>query len=127
MGAHACQALVIMCMDFRIQPEIRKFLIDKGLLGRCDIVSYAGAAKNIAGAEPNGLLSQVVLAHKLHSIKEVWLINHTDCSAYGGRKNFSSAHDEEQVHLEDLRKAAGNVRSAFPEIDHAYIPCSHRT
>src|SRR3989344_5369005 len=98
---HTCKALIIHCIDFRFGKAIKKYLEDKNLLGDIDIVSVAGAVKNNA----DFLMKQIDISKRLHDIKEVILMNHTDCGAYGGRKAFGSAEDERNKHLSDLNEA----------------------
>lgn len=113
---HTCRGLVIACMDFRLQEKIRDFLIEEGMLGNCDIVTYAGGVKDIAAADGDGLLNQVKLSKKLHDIHEVLLVNHTDCGAYGGRSAFPSEAKEVETHLEELQRAKRNILAMSPAL-----------
>jgi hypothetical protein len=69
------------------------------LLGDCDIISLAGAAKTLAApVEPayfETAMHQIALAVSLHGIDAVILVNHEDCGAYGGRQAFGSAEAEQ--------------------------------
>lgn len=109
---HCCRALILHCMDFRLGPAIKKFMEEHGLLGDADIVSVAGAAKNLDLS-----LGQIELSVKLHSIKTVILMNHTDCGAYGGRSAFASEEDERQAHIKDMETAKQEVLAHFPNLE----------
>lgn len=79
----------------------------KELLGNCDVVSIAGGAKDLAN--PNAYaLNQVNISKRLHDIKAIILINHTDCGAYRG--------DDERS-LSDLLKAKNLLQESFPGIE----------
>ena len=110
---HICKALVIHCIDFRFGTAIKKYLEDKGLLGDIDIVSVAGAVKNNA----DFLIKQIDISKTLHDIKEVILMNHTDCGAYGGRKAFNSEGEERKKHFSDLKDAEARILEKFPELE----------
>ncbi len=114
-----CKALIIHCTDFRLQDALRSFLEKQKLLGTVDVVALAGGVQEIAQSErPEGTMTfrQVQSSSDLHQIKEVMLVNHTDCGAYGGREAFSDRSAEMERHTDDLRTARAVVSRAFPEL-----------
>lgn len=116
--AHTCKALVIRCMDFRLGPELNRFLDEQGLSGGCDIVSLAGAARGFLSDDSRDLLmKQVQISKELHGITEVYLMNHTDCGAYGGKKSFASEAEERERMIGDMRKAAETIEDKFPDLE----------
>ena len=100
--SHTCKALVIHCIDFRLGKAIKKYLEDQNLLGDADIVSVAGAVKDLDYA-----MKQIDISKRLHNISEVILINHTDCGAYGG---------DDSKHETDLETAKRAILAKFPEL-----------
>lgn len=97
-----CEAVVVTCKDYRFQRYFDEWLCDHIGYGNFDRVSYAGAVKNwslISGA--------IELAHKLHNIHRVVLINHENCGAYG-------EEGTPQRHAADLRAAREAVLTRFP-------------
>lgn len=52
----------------------------------------------------------------LHKIKEVILIAHRDCGAYGGSKAFSTPEAERATQEEDLKIARGILKERFPQL-----------
>ncbi len=118
--SHHCRSLILHCIDFRFGSAIKEYLETNQLRNNCDIVSIAGAAKNIAApakdADAELVLRQIEISKRLHEIKGVILMNHTDCGAYGGRKAFSSDEEERARHLDDMAKAADIIRAAHPDI-----------
>ncbi len=107
--SHTCKALVVHCIDFRLQKAIKKYLEEHGLLGNCDIVSVAGGVKN-----HDFVMSQIEVSQRLHNISQVILMNHTDCGAYGGKVAFVSDEEENRTHEADLKKAKDAVLTKYP-------------
>lgn len=105
---HQAKALVIICMDFRFQETIREWLVKQGYNNQYDLVAMAGAAKAI-----DTILSQIELSHNLHQIKEVILINHQDCGAYGDQV-AEDPKKELEVHRTDLLKAKSKILTRAP-------------
>ena len=117
---HTCLTLVLHCIDFRFGSPIKDYLGKNNLLGDCDIVSVAGAAKNIASpklpTDKEFIMRQIEISKSLHEITTIILMNHTDCGAYGGRKAFESREVEESMHADEMRAAAEIIRTQFPDI-----------
>lgn len=117
---HHCSTLVLHCIDFRFGSAIKQYLEENGLLGDCDIVSLAGAVKNIVspanGADRELVLRQIDISRRLHGISRVVLINHTDCGAYGGRAAFVDRPAENKKHAEDLAAAKNVILQKFPDL-----------
>jgi signal transduction histidine kinase len=104
-------------MDFRFHSAIRDYLISIGLRDQYDLVSLAGATKGLVDQDPEteaAFLKQIKLSRELHSIQEVFLIHHTDCGAYGGKKAFVSDREEHEKHDSHLRKATSIISLKFP-------------
>lgn len=111
MAYHCCKLLVVHCIDFRLGRPLKKYLEDQGILGDCDLVSAAGAVKN-----SEFILGQIDISFRLHQIKEVILINHTDCGAYGGSQNFASPEEERVFHIAEMKKAGDLIKNRFPTL-----------
>ncbi len=108
--AHTCSAALVHCIDYRIQPAIYQWLQDKQLLGDCDIISLAGAAKGIDESAPT-LWDQIEISTRLHKINTLYLMQHTDCGAYGGRQD-----DDVVFHTEVLNRAAAVIPTKYPQV-----------
>jgi carbonic anhydrase len=83
-----------------------------------DFIRIAGVALNLARpADPKArdvLLGQLKASHRLHKIREIYLINHEDCGAYGMVDEVDSAV-ELATHVEDLRAAKALLGREMPE------------
>jgi carbonic anhydrase len=116
-----CDALVVACFDHRFDRVLRKFL-RRIHIHNPDVVIVAGGAKSLASPEHEGdrdfLLAQVAKSVRLHGTDRVILMLHSDCGAYGGlHQTFNGDHAQEVAHhREELRKADGVAREAFPQV-----------
>ncbi|KKQ43522.1 MAG: hypothetical protein US60_C0001G0037 [Microgenomates group bacterium GW2011_GWC1_37_8] len=104
MSNHNCDSLLVACIDFRFQKFIRNW-IEKNMNNKTyDYVGYAGATKEL-----KTIMKQVDISVRLHSIKEVYLIHHEDCGAYG-------IESTPKRHLVDLRKAKNYILGKYPNL-----------
>jgi len=104
MSKHTCDAIVVCCIDFRFQKYIRNWtdthLKDKTF----DLVGFAGSTKNL-----ETVLEQIGISVRLHEIKEVVLIHHEECGAYG-------AESTPERHRNDLTLAKKEIQNTFPSV-----------
>ncbi|MFA6005687.1 MAG: carbonic anhydrase [Patescibacteria group bacterium] len=102
--AHICDAAVVACIDFRFQKFIRDWT-DKELAGKkFDYIGFAGSTKNL-----DTVLGQIDISVRLHQIKQVVLIHHEECGAYG-------AESTPERHTTDLKKAQETVLGKWPQL-----------
>lgn len=109
---HTCTNAVVHCIDFRLQKTIVAYLEENKILGDGDMISIAGGVQNA-----DFILNQITLSKKLHGIKRVILINHTDCGAYGGSAAFTSLDEEKAAHTVELQKMRERLGTPFPDLD----------
>lgn len=110
--AHTCTGAILHCIDFRLGPAIKNWLEEQELLGDCDIISIAGATKDMSFP-----MEQLVLSHQLHKTTTIILMNHTDCGAYGGRAAFESADAETETHFTAMSAAKMTLEEKLPGIE----------
>ncbi|MEK7508716.1 MAG: carbonic anhydrase [Patescibacteria group bacterium] len=119
--SHTCKSLILHCIDFRFGEAIKKYLEDNRLMNNCDIVSLAGAVKNLVSpinpSYVEMVLRQIEISQKLHHITQVILMNHTDCGAYGGHNAFESTGAEYTQHVEDMKKAKKIIADKFSGLE----------
>ena len=94
MFRKSCEAIIISCIDFRIQEFIEKWAHERFGPMNYDHVAVAGGVFDLYT-----ILRQVALAKDLHHIKYVVLMNHEDCGAYGHGVSKTR-------HNHDLKEAA---------------------
>lgn len=102
-NSHSCRAIVVSCMDFRLQEMINKWII-KTITNGFDRVAIAGGVKNYSF-----ILEQIAISVRLHKIKEAYLINHEDCGAYGKAGTYKK-------HQKDLLFAKKKINERFPTL-----------
>ena len=121
MAAHHCRACIIFCMDFRLNGALTAFLSAQKLdKDGADIIRVAGAAKSLA--RPNDprdrdfLLEQLATSGRLHGTRQVYLVNHEDCGAYG-LEQVPDSDAELALHSRDLRAGRALLQERFPTIE----------
>jgi len=118
---HKAKACIILCMDFRFQETIQKWIADQGLLGHADEIIVAGAARDIVKPiEPihkESLLRQIELSVKLHDPDQIIVIDHQDCGGYaqdGTIPNGLSEDEDKKMHKEHLETFKGILSEKLP-------------
>ena len=102
--SHYCHTVVVCCIDFRFQEFINNWL-KKNLSGKpYDLISFAGSTK-----EFKIVLKEIKISKKLHHVKQIILIHHEDCGAYGKQGNYNE-------HIKDLHKAQKKLLSIYPNL-----------
>jgi hypothetical protein len=114
---HSCDAVVLACIDFRFWKETMKFVEEELGIKTYDFPKLPGAAKAV-----NDCLSEVDVALKcigipcdLHHAEKIVIVNHADCGAYGGSKEFKGDDEAEQkFHEEQLKSAKEKILKYYP-------------
>ena len=100
-----CEALVVHCIDYRLQGYLNKWLESNLPIQGYDRGAIAGGVHDVFY-----VIRQVDVAVRLHKIAKVVLINHEDCGAYGAEGNY-------QRHKTDLEEAGRKIEALFPKLD----------
>lgn len=116
-NVHSCEAVVLACIDFRFWKGTMKFVEEELGIKTYDFPKMPGAAKAV-----NECLSEVDVAMKcigvpcdLHHAQKIVIVNHADCGAYGGAKEFKGDLEAEQrFHEEELKKAKEKILAQYP-------------
>lgn len=101
MEDHGCEAVVITCIDFRLQDYINGWIGQNLGSRNHDRVALAGGVKDW-----EIVLNQIKISKMLHDIKKVVLINHEDCGAYGEEGTL-------EKHTQDLQNASDQIKKNF--------------
>jgi len=99
-----CDALVVHCMDYRLQKFIQPWITVRFGYDNFDIISLAGAVHDY-----EQVLKYVQLAVQIHNIYTVCLINHEDCRAYGRDGTYKR-------HRHDLIDSQKKIKALFPNL-----------
>jgi carbonic anhydrase len=100
-----CDALVVHCMDYRLQKFLQPWMTARFGYDNFDIISLAGGVHDY-----EMVLKYVKLAVQIHTIETVCLINHEDCRAYGGEGTYKR-------HRHDLLDARVRIQALFPHLN----------
>jgi carbonic anhydrase len=108
-------------MDFRLHGGLNGFLAREGLEREgADIIRIAGAAKALVRPaherDRDFLVNMLRVSYDLHGVRQVYLINHEDCGAYGPEDIPDSA-EELAVHRKDLRAARDLLCELYPDVN----------
>lgn len=116
-GVHACEAVVLSCIDFRFWRETIQFVESELGIKSFDFPSLPGSAKAINEcAEGDISLQCISVPCNLHHTKKIIIINHEDCGAYGGSGKFSEDQEiEQKFHEAELRKAKEKILSKYSD------------
>jgi carbonic anhydrase len=106
-----CDALVVHCMDYRLQKFLHPWIMSRFGADNFDIISLAGGVHDY-----EMVLKYVQLAKQIHGITRVVLINHEDCRAYGKEGTY-------ERHVADLLDTERKIEALFPglEVDAFYL------
>ena len=102
--SHVCDACIVTCIDFRFQDYVRKFTNENLAGKKFDLIGWAGSTKNL-----DLVMGQIDISVRLHQIKQVILIHHEECGAYG-------AESTPERHAIDLKMAREKVLAAHPQL-----------
>ncbi len=105
MENHKAEAIIVTCIDFRFNEYIDKWISQNFAPKTFDRVALAAGEKNLGT-----VMEQIEIAHRLHHINKVVLINHEDCGAYG------EAGTPEK-HAEDLKNASSQIKAKYPDLE----------
>ncbi|SIO29986.1 hypothetical protein SAMN05444166_3601 [Singulisphaera sp. GP187] len=115
--------LLLSCMDLRLLDETVAFMDRIGMTNRYDHVILAGAS---LGASYDGLphwgqtfWDHVDIARELHDIREIYILEHSQCGAY--RKLLGlvfGEHDETEAlaHAEVASRLKSQIRDRHPDL-----------
>ncbi len=99
-----CDALVVHCMDYRLQKFLQPWITVRFGYDNFDIISLAGSVHDY-----EMVLKYVQLAVQIHTINTVCLINHEDCRAYGRDGTYKR-------HRHDLLDTSEKLHALFPTL-----------
>ncbi len=121
-----CRACVLFCIDYRFRGALDRFLTSFDTFGEgADVVRVAGSVLTLVRPsqerDRDYLMRQLVLSVRLHAVREIYLVNHEDCGAYGA-EGMPEHRSELAHHTDALRAAREHVAAALPGVAvHAYF------
>lgn len=114
MSGHTCRGVVVHCIDFRFCKILNDFFEEQYPDGYDNVV-VAGGVKDIVDAkEQSFTLGQIKLSARLHHPKEIVLVQHEDCGAYGGSGTLEEG--ERDFQKNQLLLAEEIIKKEFPGV-----------
>ncbi len=118
---YTADAAVVWCFDHRFDLVLHKLLKKIGV-ERFDPILVAGGAKNLASPPTENdrrfVLEQIRSSMRLHGTKNVILMLHSDCGAYGGLPAFDNNIEREaENHRQEMHKAVACLKAEIPELE----------
>lgn len=120
--SHTCDAALVCCEDFRLHHRPDGSDVVGELLTRlkvnCDVISRAGAIQDLVRPRDGfdaELLRDLDVSVNLHRVRDIYLMNHEDCGAYGAF-TFTGRSEEISQHMIDLAAARRILRERYPQV-----------
>jgi len=117
------QAMVLACIDPRIQEPVHKYLVRRGLAGQYSQFVIAGAA--IGAVAPKfddwhkAFWDNLAITIELHRIKKVIAIDHRDCGAAKvayGDESIATPAKETETHRGVLAEFRQQIKERQPAL-----------
>ena len=132
------EAMVLACIDPRLQEPVHKYLAKRGLIGQYSQFVIAGAAIGVVAPKfddwHKAFWDNLAVTVELHQIKSMIAIDHRDCGAAKlayGDDSVSTPEKENETHrkaLTEFRKQVGErqpklkVETLLMALDGGVIP-----
>ena len=114
--------MVLSCIDPRLQPVVYNYLKKKKLVVKYSSFTIAGSAVGVTASKfkkwHKAFWDNFDTSVKLHNIKKLIVINHSDCGAakiINGKKEFSKAN-ETLVHRSSFQKIKKIFKRKYPKL-----------
>ena len=127
------KAMVLSCIDPRFQPLVYDYLKKKKLIGKFSAFTIAGGAIGVTHVKfkkwHSTFIENLSTSIKLHKIKKLIVVNHTDCGAAkiaNGNKNFNF-YNENKIHRSSFIKLKKIIKKKFPKLKSEMILMSLNT
>jgi hypothetical protein len=116
-GRKESDSVVVWCMDARFRQATNTYLRAVLGLDHYGLVSIPGGAKGIlTHGDKSTAMDCIDSCVIYHGARNVHLINHMDCGAYGGTKAFCCHEEEYERMTSDLDAAARVIVARYPHL-----------
>jgi carbonic anhydrase len=96
------EVVVIACADVRFVDALVDWLRAQGLRGAYDLRTHEGAALSV-----EHWLTSVISLDRLHQTREIWIVDHEACGAYG----LAGEANTRENHVVQLKAAQARVQA----------------
>lgn len=122
-GGH-CEALLLTCMDYRLDNEVTAYMDARGLRDKYDHVILAGASLGALNdkfpAWKDVFMTHIDLAVQLHEVHRVIILDHRDCGAYKlvlGEAAVKDPETELKSHVNQLYAVRSAILTKHPHME----------
>jgi carbonic anhydrase len=117
------EAMVLGCIDPRMQEPMRTFAVQHGLIGQYSQFTIAGAAIGVVAPSfaewHKAFWDNLATSIQLHHIKSVIAIDHRDCGAAKiayGDASIATPEIETETHKKAMAQFRGEVGNRQPRL-----------
>ncbi len=116
---------VLECIDYRFIEKNNKFLKDNFRNVLFDHFSLAGSSLGFNSNKywRKTCIDNINLAIKLHNIKRIVILEHSDCGAYNITYNdvtnfdlVNNSDKEKEYHISNIKKCIITLKAIYPKI-----------
>ncbi len=122
-AGHESEAMVLACIDPRMQEPVHTYLVSRGLIGEYSQFIFAGAAIGVVAPAfadwRKTFWDNLATSIDLHKIKKVIAIDHRDCGAARiayGESSIATPAAETETHRKALAEWRGEVSKRQPKL-----------
>ncbi|MFZ2192965.1 MAG: carbonic anhydrase [Candidatus Moraniibacteriota bacterium] len=114
-GVYKCEAVLVLCLDFRFRKESRLCIRDSFKIQALDLVGIPGSAQSfLKGAMVSWKALKVAIER--HGCKTVYILQHADCGAYKGIIKSLNGFDEEIFQRNQMYIFEHKILKKYPHV-----------
>ena len=116
------KAMILSCMDPRLQPIVYNYLKKKKLTGKYSAITIAGAGIGVTHNKfkkwHKTFYDNLSISIALHKIEKLIVINHKDCGAakIANIENEFNNDIEKKIHQQSFSKIKKYIKKKFPKL-----------
>jgi hypothetical protein len=122
-------ALIICCKDYRYIQPTQRFVKKRLGIRWYDLKATAGGARAMLDAPRivrEWILQDIDLVYRLHGVRQIILVHHEDCAAYGGSSTLGTVAQQRRFHQAQLTRASRLLRRRFSGLSiDGFLACGY--
>lgn len=112
-NVHGCEAVAMMCVDFRFRKQTVHFVREYLGFISFNLIGLVGSSGHVI-QDSAVALDCLEVSCDLHGVKTIIVIHHEDCGHYGGSVRFNNQEIEQEFHEKELNKTKKIILEKFP-------------
>ena len=121
---HGAPYLLLTCVDFRLQDEMKDFMEQRGLIDKYDNIELPGASLGIDDPKnpewSDTFKQSLEVLKRLHKFQRVIIMDHRNCGMYNAvyQRDISQNPDEEYtLHHQHLHHVKEIIKQQHPDLE----------